>query len=355
MTLGRSFSLSCSERTELGQILRQRRADGLIVRRANALLLLDKGWQAHAVADALFLDAETIRGWRRHFVEHGLRFLYLSPYSKREGHLSFEHEGELKAHLAANPPRSTNEVRAHIASRYGQSFSRSGAIKLMARLGFVYKKPKLLPLAANEDEQCKFIKQYNALCNQLMDDETIVFGDAVHPEYQARPAHGWFLRESRPAIPATSGRKRLNIHGALNLETFQFQFVEAEKINAETTRQLLQKLERAYPSKRTIHVFFDNARYHHAKVLQAWLKAPKRRVKLHFLPSYAPHLNPIERLWGVMHEHVTHNRHYINFNGFTEAILKFFRKTLPQKWQTFRDTVTDNFRVITQENYRLIG
>ena len=95
----------------------------------------------------------------------------------------------------------------------------------------------------------------------------------------------------------------------LNLETFQFQFVEAEKINAQTTRQLLQKLETAYPSKRIIHVFLDNARYHHAKVLQPWLKAPERRIKLHFLPTYAPHLNPIERLWGIMHKYITHNRY----------------------------------------------
>ncbi len=354
MTQGKSFSLTQEERTELEQVLRQRKADGLIVRRANALLLLDKGWQAQAVADALFLDVETIRGWRRHFIKHSLRFLYLSPYSKREGNLCFEQEASLKAHLATHPPRSTNEVRTWVQNKYGQSFSRSGAIKLMARLGFVYKKPKLLPLKAKEGEQREFIKKYSTLCNEMMADETIVFGDAVHPEHQARPSHGWFLRECRPAITATSGRKRLNIHGMLNLENFQFQFVEAEKINAETTHQLLQKLESAYPSKRIIHVFLDNARYHHAKVLQPWLQAPERRIELHFLPAYAPHLNPIERLWGVMHEHVTHNHHYARFDDFTEAILNFFRKTLPKKWRDFRDTVTDNFRVVTQENYQLI-
>ena len=243
MARSKSFLLTHEERTELEHVLRQRKADGLIVRRANALLLLDDGIGAIEVARVLYLDAETIRGWRRHFAKHSLRFLYLSPYSKREGYLSFEQEDELKEHLTLHPPRSTNEVRGFIQNSYGQSFSRSGAIKLMARLGFVYKKPKLLPLAANEDEQRDFIKQYNALCNQLMDDETIVFGDAVHPEHQSRPAHGWFLRRSRPAIAATSGRKRINIHGVLNLEDGLFRFVEAEKINAETTRQLLQKLE----------------------------------------------------------------------------------------------------------------
>ena len=335
--------------------MRQRKADGLIVRRANALLLLDKGWKAGQVADALYLDAETIRVWRRHFIKHSLRFLYLSPYSKREGHLSFEQQAVLKEHLTLHPPRSTNEVRAYIENKFGQEFSRSGAIKLMARLGFVYKRPKLLPLAANEDAQHEFIKQYNSLMNGLEADEAVVFGDAVHPEHQSRPAHGWFLRESRPAIAATSGRKRINIHGVLNLEDGLFRFVEAEKINAETTRQLLQKLESAYPSKPIIHVFLDNARYHHAKVLQPWLQAPERRIKLHFLPTYAPHLNPIERLWGVMHKHVTHSRHYTRFDDFTEAILNFFRKTLPKKWHKFRDTVSDNFRVITDDDYQLIG
>jgi transposase len=351
----KSFSLTNEERAELERVLRQRRADGLIVRRANALLLLDDDIGAIEVARVLYLDAETIRDWRRHFIGHGMRFLFLSPYSKREGYLSFKQECELKAHLTACPPRSTNEVRLYIQNSYVQEFSRSGAIKLMARLGFVYKKPKLLPLKANEGEQRDFIKQYNSLMNALEADETVVFGDAVHPEHQSRPAHGWFLRGSRPAITATSGRKRINIHGVLNLETFQFQFVEAEKINAQTTRQLLQKLEVTYPSRRIIHVFLDNARYHHAKILQSWLKAPERRVRLHFLPSYAPHLNPIERLWGIMHEHVTHNRHYARFDDFTEAILNFFRNTLPEKWLDFRDTVTDNFRVITDDNYKLIG
>ena len=41
----------------------------------------------------------------------------------------------------------------------------------------------------------------------------------------------------------------------------------------------------------------SDARYHHAKILQPWLDNPERRVKLHFLPAYAPNLNPIERLF----------------------------------------------------------
>ena len=145
-----------------------------------------------------------------------------------------------------------------------------------------------------------------------------------------------------------------NIQGAIDLEAFQFTFVEAEKINAHTTRQMLEKLEQNNRTRATIHVYLDNARYHHAKILQPWLNRPDRKVKLHFLPSYAPHLNPIERLWGVMHKWVTHNRHYATFNQFTEAILGFFRQTLPANWKDFRDTVSDNFRVASLKEYKVI-
>src|SRR3954467_9292920 len=78
-----------------------------------------------------------------------------------------------------------------------------------------------------------------------------------------------------------------------------------------------------YPARRIIHVFLDNARYHHARAVQDWLAMPGRRIRLHFVPAYCPHLNPIERLWGLMHKTVTHNRCYATYNGFCQAVLGF--------------------------------
>ena len=355
MGTGKSLLLTEAEKSSLEAVLRQRRVDSPVARRTDALLLSNRGWNASPVADALFLDVETIRDWRRGFVTTGLDVLPLSPYSPRAGHPDFEQQAELKAHPAVHPPRSTRAVRHHVEKSYGTMFPHSGMIKLMARLGFIYKKPKALPLAAKESEQREFIRHCNGFLNSMDDDEAVVPGDAVHPEHQSRPAYGWYLRENRPAIAATSGRKRLDIHGCLNPETFRFQFVEAGKINAETTRQLLQKVEDAYPQKRIIHVFLDNARYHHARILQPWPKSTDRRVKLHFLPACAPHSNPIERLWAIMHRSITHDTYYRKPDDFTEAILNFFCRTLPEKWENFRSTVTDNFTVITNDNYRLVG
>ena len=131
--------------------------------------------------------------------------------------------------------------------------------------------------------------------------------------------------------------------------------VQGERINAKTTLDLFIDIEKAWPEARTVHLILDNARYHHAKMLKHWLERPECCLKLHFLPSYAPHLNPIERLWGVMHRHVTHNRSHANFRQFTEAIEVLFDESLPQSREKFRTTVTDNFRVITHYGCRMIG
>lgn len=56
-----------------------------------------------------------------------------------------------------------------------------------------------------------------------------------------------------------------------------------------------------------------------------------------------------------MHQHVTHNRHYPNQKQFANAILKFFRKTIPNEWKSFRDQVSDNFRVINYDKVRVLG
>ena len=102
------------------------------------------------------------------------------------------------------------------------------------------------------------------------------------------------------------------------------------------------------------HVYPDDARYHHAVLVQAWLAQPGRRIRLHFIPAYCPHLNPIERLWGLMHRLLTHNKCYATHREFAEVMLDFLRKQVPRQWPKFRDSVTDNFRVIDPMNFRVL-
>ena len=178
--------------------------------------------------------------------------------------------------------------------------------------------------------------------------------DAVHQTHAARPAGCWAPSQENLAIEQTSGRQRINIHGAVDLETGQTRMIEVETVDAASTIRLLESIEAFYPMLVLIHVFLDNARYHHAKIVREWLAQPGRRIKLHFIPPYCPHLNPIERLWGVMHKHVTHNKSYATCAQFADATLGFLREKVPRNWADLSDSVTDNFRVINPKDFRVV-
>ena len=149
---------------------------------------------------------------------------------------------------------------------------------------------------------------------------------------------------TNPTLKTTAGRARVNIHGALNLETFDTPFVAPSTVNGVSAVQLLAKIEDRNQDKRIIQVIWDNAAYHKAPDVRAFLSRKNCHIHLIQLPPYCLHLNPIERLWAVMHQHVTHNQAYPTQKQFTQAILKVFRTQL-----------TDNFRIISDQNFQVLG
>jgi hypothetical protein len=64
--------------------------------------------------------------------------------------------------------------------------------------------------------------------------------------------------------------------------------------------------------------------------------------------------HPIERLWGLMHRNVTHNKCYATCAQFADATLDFLCEQVPRNWTHFCDSVTENFRVISPKNFRVM-
>ncbi len=350
----RSQFLTLQDRRELLACVKRQREDHGIARRANALLLLDDGESCARVAQVLYLDDDTVRNWRKQYLAEGWDAVAYDGWKGGQSRMSGAQEAALTGWLDGRFCRSTVEVRAHIAAEFGLSYSHSGCLKLLARLGFEYRKPGPLPKVAAAEKQAAFIAAYERLLNGLGVDEAVYFADAVHPEYQSKPAFGWVKAGSNPAVPTTAGRGRVNIHGALDLETFDAPFVAPDTVDGVSAVQLLTKIQARNPDKRVIHVIWDNAAYHKGAEVRSFLARPDCRIHLIPLPPYCPHLNPIERLWAVMHQHVTHNRHYPTVRLFSAAVMAFFRETIPKEWRNFRDQVTDNFRVITHQNFRVL-
>ena len=347
--------LSAEDRINLIALARDGSAASRVTRRANALVLLDGGWSCRQVAEALLLNDDTIRDWHKLFEQRGIEGLTSFDVGGSASFLSTVQEDAVKVFVSTMLPRTTREVGAFIEQHFGLVYeSRSGLIALLHRLGLEYHKPQVIARKLNQDKQKAFIESYDKLLNSLANDEVVLFADAVHPTHAARPVGCWAPKQDKLAIEQTSGRERINIHGAIDLETGQTRMIDVETVNAASTITLLEALEALYPLMALIHVFVDNARYHHARLVREWLARPDCRIRLHFIPSYCPHLNPIERLWGLMHRNVTHNKCYATCAQFADATLSFLREKVPRDWAHLCDSVTDNFRVINPKDFRVM-
>ncbi len=346
--------LPSAERLELEACVRRQREDHSIARRANAILLLDDGKSCQEIAKFLYLDDDTIRGCYKAYRDDGWDALALNGCKGGHSKMTHAQEAALCAWLEECFCRSTVEIRAHISAEFEREYSHSGCIKLLARLGFASRKPKPLPRVSSAGKQRDFIALHEKLMRELLAGKAVYFADAVHPEYQSKPTFGWVKAGSNPAVLSTPGRGRVNIYGAVNLETFDTLFVEPTTVDGGRAAQLLAEIEKRNPDKRVIHVIWDNAAYHKGSDVRAFLARTSCRIHLIQLPPYCPHLNPIEPLWAVLHQHVTHNRYYRSQKLFAKVILAFMRETIPREWKNFRDTVSDNFRVIKHENFRVL-
>jgi len=136
--------------------------------------------------------------------------------------------------------------------------------------------------------------------------------------------------------------------GGICLDNHKFVYEKSDKVDEVSIQNFLFKLRKKHPGKYLVHIIWDNAGYHCSKNVRSF--AEELGIRLHYLPAYSPNLNPIERMWKIMHEQVTYNRYYEKFSDFTEAISHFFRH-IGKKKKLLASRVTDNFQSVELPNF----
>jgi transposase len=205
--------LNTAERKELLPVARNGSAAHRIARRANAILLLDDGWSCEQVAKVLYLDDDTVRGWRKLYDERGVAGLEQFDAGGSSSRLSAEQEQALKAYVAQSLPRLTRRIGAFIEREFGVVYeSRVGLIALLHRLGLEYHKPEVIGRKLDTEKQQAFIEAYGKLLNSLGPDEAVLFLDAVHPTHAARPVGCWVPTEEKLGGSVRSGHGQFPRH-----------------------------------------------------------------------------------------------------------------------------------------------
>ena len=339
------YTLSAEQLDELYDAHRATR-DKREADRIKAVVLLANGWTAEDVAEALLVEPNTVRNHFKCYREGGIDALRAigTGVGGSACALDAQQLADLDAHLQENVYLSAKEVAHWVKETFGVSYTESGMTAVLHRLGYVYKKPKLVPGKADAQAQREFLaNDYKTINEDKGENDPVYFMDAVHPQHNPVIACGWIKRGEEQQIPANTGRQRLNINGAIDLESLEPVVRFDESINAESTIALFKQLEALNVLAVVIYVICDNARYYRSKAVREYLKTS--RIELVFLPPYAPNLNLIERFWKFFKKKILYNRYYETFNEFRSACEEFFAN--PRKYHTeLRSLLTENFAIV---------
>ncbi len=162
-------------------------------------------------------------------------------------------------------------------------------------------------------------------CALRNDKEVLLFSDHMHQIHNVENDYAWqeIGKAGTKEIFSNTGRRRLNIIGAINTVTMQPTILlEEENCNADSIVRLLEAIKKQYNHAETICLILDNARYQKGKIAQS--KAKELGIDLVYLPPYSSNLNLTERVWKFFKKKVMKNKYYEDFKTFKTAIEKFF-------------------------------
>ena len=105
-------------------------------------------------------------------------------------------------------------------------------------------------------------------------------------------ARGWARRGSHHVVKIAHRNVCTNVFGARSKKSFVFSFHKRKR-----QRDFIRFLEKLRRRWNKYLLFVDNVGSHKGKLVEEYLRRHKKTIKLSFLPSYSPELNPVEQCW----------------------------------------------------------
>ena len=268
-------------------------------------------------------------------------------YRGSQPKLTGEQQQALKVELATHIYATASQVIAWIEAQWQVKYTEASSVhKLLKRLGFTYKKNRLVPSKADPELQRLFVHWFQGLCERLGPDDVIFFGDGVHFKHNAEAGHAWSLSGHPHLIPANSGRQHYNVFGAYCVQTQEHVFLLTEEnIDQAKLAEFMALLRAKHPGEGKLYLLLDNASYNHAHHVEQ--AAHQHRILLDYLPPYSPNLNPIERLWKFVRKTFFKDKYRDTFAKFRTQLDDFFAN-LDQHRDQLTSLLTTHFELVPE-------
>lgn len=204
----------------------------------------------------------------------------------------------------------------------------------------------------DEETQKNYIKyMMETINNSISVNDEVVYFDIKHQLHNVKNGYAYQKKgnENTKCIRSNSGRRRINILGTVNAVTKEvFTIVSESNCNKELILLFITELRKKYTNSKTIHIFIDNASYNRSYDVQDY--ADELNIVLHYLPSYCPNLNIIERLWRLFIKEAIENNYHFYYDDFLNYVCDYLSEINNiENHEKLLNLLSLNFEVINDD------
>ena len=267
-----------------------------------------EGESASQVIEAYGFNRTTIYKWIQAALRPGvgIKALRSTKATGRPRSLTSRQESQVFRWINGRDPRQygldfglwTRAVVAElIRKKFKVTLGLTAVGELLAKLGLTPQKPlqrayQRDPLAIEKWQR----ETYPAIASLAREQQAeIYFWD--ESGFRADTVHGktWGVRGQTPVVQRPGQRQSISAASAVNAKGAFWFCVYEGALNAELFIELLKQM--MYNRKKPVHLILDSLPGHKKANVREYVASTKGRLTLHFLPGYAPDLNPDELVW----------------------------------------------------------
>lgn len=250
----------------------------------------------------------TIYGWLKAVRGRGqgLRALAARPATGRPRTLTAAQERQVLRWINGKNPRqygfdfglwTRQIVRELIIRRFGVRLSLASIGAVLARQGLTPQKPLQRAYQRDPAAIARWQREtYPAIARQAKRNQAeISFWD--ESGFRADAVHGttWGAKGQTPVVAVPGQRQSISAASAISAQGAFWFATYAGGLNGERFITLLRRMRRG--RRRPLQLILDGLPAHKTKAVTQYVAGLNGKLTLHYLPGYAPDLNPDELVW----------------------------------------------------------
>lgn len=266
----------------------------------------EDGERPSAVMKPMGLCRTTIYRWLRAFDKGGLEAIRSSKSTGPEPKLNEKQRQKVSKWIIGKDPRqygfdfglwTRRIVSELIDEKFGVTLGLTAVGRLLASLDITPQKPLRRAYERDPEKVEQWVKrEYPKLRRRARKlDATIFFLDEAGFSSEPNLGRSYGLKGQTPVVKTTGQRQKVSAISAVSAKGGFWCNVYTGMLNAARFVEFLKTFRKG--GRGRVFLVVDGHPSHRAKVVQEYVQATRGMLELHFLPAYAPDLNPDEFVW----------------------------------------------------------